>query len=77
MSTVLERVFTLLQNEFGLYDLEADTPLFSAERLDSMDVLRLIAALQQDFSITIPAFDVSLETFDTPASITALVDSKL
>jgi len=77
MASPIERVNALLENEFGLYDLAPDTPLFSSERLDSMDVLRLIAALEQEFGISIPAFDVSLETFDTQESIVALISGKL
>jgi acyl carrier protein len=67
----------LMENEFGLYELEPGMPIFSAKRLDSMDVLRLIVALEKEFSISVPPFDVSLDTFDTVDSIVDLVNSKL
>lgn len=67
----------LLQNEFGLFDLESDTPIFSENRLDSMDVLRLVIALEKEFSISISAFDASLEMFDTIQSIATIVKRKL
>ncbi|MDF1819892.1 MAG: acyl carrier protein [Immundisolibacteraceae bacterium] len=77
MSDTSLRVAALIENEFGLYDLSPQQPIFSAGLLDSMDVLRLIVALEKNFSIKIPAFEVSLETFDTLETIENLLTSKL
>ena len=64
----------LLSDEFGLADMELDTPIFSAKVLDSMDVLRLMILLEQEFGTKIPVFEVSLEMFDTVRSIAAIVE---
>ncbi len=69
-------IIGMLQDEFGLTEIAEDTPLFSSKLLDSMDVLRLIIMLEDTFSIKIPTFEVSLDMFDTPDSIAALVMSR-
>ncbi len=71
------RINGILQDEFGLFDLAKDSPIFTAGRLDSMDVLRLITELEKTFSISISAFEVSLEMFDTIDSIANVIHSKL
>lgn len=77
MSTIHPRLSTLVENEFGLFDLESQQPIFSAGLLDSMDVLRLIIALEKEYSIKISAFDVSIETFDSLERITQFLTSQL
>ncbi|MBI9080004.1 MAG: acyl carrier protein [Pseudodesulfovibrio sp.] len=64
----------LLSDEFGLADMELDAPIFSAKVLDSMDVLRLMILLEQEFGTKIPVFEVSLEMFDTVRSIAVIVE---
>ncbi len=71
------RINGILQDEFGLFDLAKDSPIFTTGRLDSMDVLRLITELEKTFSISISAFEVSLEMFDTIDSIANVIHSKL
>ncbi|MBV1929284.1 MAG: acyl carrier protein [Gammaproteobacteria bacterium] len=77
MSDISLQVSTLIENEFGLYELAPQQPIFSASLLDSMDVLRLIMALEKEFSIKISAFEVSLETFDTLTKITDFLSHQL
>jgi acyl carrier protein len=58
--------------------LDAETPLLgSLPELDSMAVLELVLALEQRFDIVIDGEDVSAEAFETLASLTALVETKL
>ena len=64
----------LLSDEFGLADMEMDAPIFSAKVLDSMDVLRLMMLLEQEFGTKIPVFEVALEMFDTVRSIAVIVE---
>ncbi len=64
----------LLFDEFGLADMELDAPIFSAKVLDSMDVLRLMMLLEQEFGTKIPVFEVALEMFDTVRSIAVIVE---
>jgi acyl carrier protein len=74
MTTREERITQLLSDEFGLVDMELDAPIFSAKVLDSMDVLRLMILLEQEFGTRIPVFEVSLEMFDTVRSIAVIVE---
>jgi len=76
MSDVMNKVRQMLAEEFGLPDIQDDTPLFSSKLLDSMDVLKLIMLLEGGFSIKIPTFEVSLEMFDTVESISRLVQAR-
>ena len=69
MSDLKSEIKALMFDEFGLDSLADDTPIFSANVLDSMDVLRLIMALEQRFSIKISPFDVTIEMFDTVEGI--------
>ena len=58
--------------------MDATTPLFgSLPELDSMAVLELVLALEERFGIEIEGEDVTAEVFETLASLTAFVDSRL
>ncbi len=74
MTTREERITQLLSDEFGLVNMELDAPIFSAKVLDSMDVLRLMILLEQEFGTRIPVFEVSLEMFDTVRSMAVIVE---
>jgi acyl carrier protein len=58
--------------------IDASTPLLgSLPELDSMAVIELVYALEERFGITIEGEDVTGEVFETLATLTAFVDSKL
>jgi acyl carrier protein len=58
--------------------IDASTELFgSLPELDSMAVLELVYALETRFGIEVDGEDVSAEAFETLASLTAFVESKL
>lgn len=58
--------------------LEPDTPLLgSIPEFDSMAVITLIHALEQQFDIQIADDEISAETFETLAKVHALVCSKI
>ena len=58
--------------------IDARTPLLGAlPELDSMAVLELIVVLEERFEITVEDADVSAEAFETLASLTDLVQSRL
>jgi acyl carrier protein len=58
--------------------LGADTPLFgSLPELDSMAVLELVLALEERFDITLEGDDVTADVFETLATLTAFVDSRV
>ena len=57
-------------------NLTPTTPLMSAGILDSLATLKLIAFLEQEFSIRVEPHEVSEENFNTLQAISNLVDSK-
>ena len=78
MSTPLsspEAVRALLARTFDLTpeELEDDTLLFSSGRLDSFNLVELIAILEKDTGHKIAAGDINLENFDSPRRIAALM----
>jgi acyl carrier protein len=78
----VDEVKAVLIDTLGLEDraetLDATTPLLgSLPELDSMAVLELILELEQRFAIVIEGEDVTAEVFETLATLTEFVDSKL
>ena len=81
-AVALEDVKTIVVETLGVEDradsLDATTPLLgSLPELDSMAVLELVLELEQRFGIVVDGEDVTAEVFETLASLTAFVDSKL
>ena len=71
-----ETVRRILKDHLGLdtADLSGDDLLFSSGRLDSLNSLRLLMALEEEFGISISPLDVSLEDVDSIDKITATID---
>ena len=81
LTTTVEDVKAVLVSVLGIEDraatIDAGTPLLgSLPELDSMAVLELVAALEQQFGVTIDDEEVTAEVFDTLGSLAALVDAK-
>ena len=79
--TTTEGVKAVLVSVLGIEDraatINAGTPLLgSLPELDSMAVLELVAALEQEFGVAIDDDDVTAEAFDTLGDLVALVESK-
>lgn len=79
---VLEEVKTLLTETLHLGErgknLDGNTHLLgNLPELDSMAVIHLITALEDRFGIAVEDDDISASTFDTLASLTAFIESKL
>lgn len=77
----LDDVKTVLINVLGLGEagraLDADSPLLgSLPELDSMAVVSLVAALEEQFDIEIHDDDLSASTFSTLGSLAAFVAEK-
>ncbi|HEY4215974.1 MAG TPA: acyl carrier protein [Gemmatimonadaceae bacterium] len=70
-----EAVIEYLEQSRGIprASLTNDAPLFTSGLLDSIDILNLIMFLETKFGVVVSPLEVSLEHFDTIASITALV----
>jgi acyl carrier protein len=80
--TTTEDVKAVLVSVLGIEDraatIHADTPLLgSLPELDSMAVLELVAAFEQEFGVTIDDDEVTAEAFETLGSLTGLVTGKL
>ena len=58
--------------------LDAQSPLLGASpELDSMAVVNLIGALEENFGFSIDDDEISANTFETFGSLTAFVEQKL
>lgn len=66
-----------LADDFGITDIAPETPLFTSGLLDSVHLLELVIALDEDFAVVVPALDVSLERFDSVARLTAYIATAL
>jgi acyl carrier protein len=77
----LNEVKTILIDVLNLGDagqaLDADSPLLgSLPELDSMAVVTLIGALEEQFGIVVDDDDISASTFETLGSLAAFVAQK-
>lgn len=77
----IDEVRDVLAGVLGIEDraaaLDATTPLLgSLPELDSMAVLELVEALQDQFGIEVDDEDVTAELFETLGSLAAFVDAK-
>ena len=75
----LDAVKTVVVETLGVHDradtIDATTPLLDTlPELDSMAVLEVLVELEQRFGITIDGEDVTIEAFETLASLTTLVE---
>lgn len=82
MSTLLEKTKMLLDQSLGLCGrgsgFSASTPLLgSLPELDSMAVVTLITAIEEQFGFIVDDDEIEAETFATLGSLTAFIDSKL
>ncbi|MFK3739412.1 acyl carrier protein [Massilia sp. TN1-12] len=77
----LDQITTLLKDVLSLGDdvvLTASTPLLGAlPELDSMAVVNLIGALEDQFGIAVDDDEIGAATFETVGSLAAFVEQKL
>ena len=57
-------------------NLTVSTPLLSTRVLDSLAILKLVAFLEDQFNVTIEAYETSEDYMDSIADIARLVQSK-
>jgi acyl carrier protein len=78
VADVKAAVVETLEIEGRAAAIDAATPLLGAlPELDSMAVLELIVVLEQRFGITVEDEHVTAEAFETLASLTDFVESRL
>ncbi|MBP5462312.1 MAG: acyl carrier protein [Lachnospiraceae bacterium] len=68
-----ERVIAVLNEIHDDVDYESCEALMDDQILSSLDLMQLIAALDEEFSVEIPAEEISVENFNSVAAIEALV----
>lgn len=78
----VDQIKTLLTDVLSLGPagaaMNADTPLLGAlPELDSMAVVNVMAALEDQFSIAIDDDDIGASTFETVGSLAAFVEARV
>lgn len=78
----VEQIKTLLTDVLSLgpagAEMNADTPLLGAlPELDSMAVVNVMAALEDQFGIAIDDDDIGASTFETVGSLAAFVEARV
>lgn len=82
MASTLDSVRTVLVQSLDLqqdpHELTTETALFGTlPELDSLGVLALVGALEDEFGITIEDDEFGAELFETVGSVTEFVEAKL
>ena len=78
-SSIEDFLRTMLDEEFGLNAPvpARDDKLFSSGLLDSVDVLGVVASIEEQFNIRISSMDVSIERLDTISLMADFVESRV
>jgi acyl carrier protein len=79
--TISDQIIALLGESLGLRDVQRrltrTSPLLGhLPELDSMAVLAVIQAIERRFRITIEDDEISADTFESVASLSAFVEAK-
>ena len=71
-----DSLLAFLQEDLGvdIDDVDADTPLFSSQLVDSFALVTLMMFLEKQTGIRIAPTDVNLDNMDTIARMLAYVD---
>ncbi|TWI38098.1 acyl carrier protein [Paracoccus sulfuroxidans] len=76
MSISQDDLANFIRTDLGIEDpIDAETELFSGGLLDSVSMVSLITFIEEKAGVTVQPSDVTLENFDTIASIEAYVRS--
>lgn len=76
MSISQDDLAHFIRTDLGIEDaIDAETELFSGGLLDSVSMVSLITFIEEKAGVTVQPSDVTLENFDTIASIEAYVRS--
>ena len=75
-SPILEYISSVTA-ETGGAPVTRDTQLLEAGILDSINLVRLVQFLEERFGISIPDTDMGAELFESPATVSAYVQSRV
>ena len=72
----MDRLLSLIRASVQA-DVQVDerTPLLSSGLIDSMRVILLLGALEDEFDVTLDETEISAETFDTPKQIERMINA--
>lgn len=68
-----EKIIAVLNEIHDDVDYESCDALMDDQILSSLDLMQLIAALDEEFSVEIPAEEISVDNFNSVGAIEALV----
>lgn len=71
----MEKLLEILKDINDSYDYETEDGLFSERKLDSFDLVGLIADIRDNFSVDIPAFFITEEHFDSAKKMYHLIET--
>ena len=57
-------------------ELKPDDDLLSSQWVDSLGIMRIVAFLEQQYDVTIPPTDVTIENFINVATIVAYLEKR-
>lgn len=69
----MDKLISILQNLHADVDFEANEELVDSGVLDSFDIITLIAEIDGDFDVTIPAEEIIPENFNSLKALYALI----
>lgn len=72
----VERIQQLLA-EIKQEQIDPTTELIESGRIDSFDIMRLIARVEKEFAVAFEGNDIDRHTFGTITSIAALIERKI
>lgn len=77
LTSVRKHIAEQLSDRAGVDEVGVDDPLLDSGIIDSMGILELVRFLESEFNIEIEDEEILPEHFETMASITAFVTTKL
>ena len=69
----MEDLIEFLKSEFPVINFQNNHKLVESGELDSLNLIRLIAALEQKYDISMPMDEISAENFNSITSIFSLI----
>ncbi len=70
----MEKVIELLSELHPDVDFAAEESLIDDGILDSLDIVSLVAAIDTEFGVTVPAEEIIPENFNSAAALWALIE---
>ncbi len=70
----MDRLIEILEEIQPEVDYETCTDLIDGHYLDSLSILSLVAEMEDEFDITIPATEIIPENFNSAKSLWAMVE---